>query len=209
VHLGEAFKDEAVEAYYGAVNAASRRIKSTVNAIKRAEHAVEQSAERVCHDVVGGYYAARDGVSSGFSGAVNAGSRAVDGTGKFAKPESHLSIDHPGHLDYMLFQQTLGAVHRLDAQNGRMPDHQSANLAAGVTVGAKAQGLTKADHVMLSEDGSKAFAVEGDLRSSFRQVANGIDTAHSVNTPVEHHTQALQQVHQAQVQQQVRPIFRA
>jgi hypothetical protein len=56
---------------------------------------------------------------------------------------------------------------------------------------------------VLSDDGSKAFAVQGDLKSPFKQVANGIDTAKAVNTPVEQHTQALQQVQQAQVQQQV------
>jgi hypothetical protein len=72
-----------------------------------------------------------------------------------------------------------------------------------VTVAAATHGLRKVDHVVLSDDGSHAFAVQGDLRSPHKQVARDIDTGQAVNTPIEHHTQALQQVHQAQAQQQV------
>jgi hypothetical protein len=203
VHLGEAFRNKAVEDYHGVVNAASRGIERTVVETKRAELAAEQGAERVGHAVVRGYDAARDGASRGIEGAINAGSRAVDGTVHAAKAEARQRMDHPAHPDYKLFQQSLGAVHRLDAQHGRTPDQHSTNLAGGVTVAAATHGLRKVDHVVLSDDGSHAFAVQGDLRSSHKQVARGIDTGQAVNTPIEHHTQALQQVHQAQAQQQV------
>jgi len=134
---------------------------------------------------------------------VNAASRGIEGVVGAADKASNVLMNHPAHPDYMLFQQSLGAVHRLDAQHGRTPDQQSSNLAAGVTVGAKDARLSQVNHVVLSNDGSNAFAVQGDLKSPFKQVANGVDTAKAVNTPIEQHTQALQQVNQAQAQQQV------
>ena len=161
-------------------------------------------AERAEHDVVRGFDAARDAVSHGIENTVHAASVLVEQEKRtfdqITKPAVHL--DHPSHPDHVLYQQSLGAVHRLDAQNGRTPDQHSANLAAGVTVGAKAYGLTDVHHVVLSDDGSKAFAVQGDLRSPFKQVANGVDTEQAVNTPIAAHTQALQQHTQAQAQQQ-------
>jgi putative chitinase len=124
-------------------------------------------------------------------------------------------LDDKNHPDHTMYQQALTAVHRLDAQNGRTPDQHSANLAAGVTVGALAYGLNKVDHVVLSDDGSKAFAVQGDLRSPAKQVANGVDTTQAVNTPIEQHSSTwqqnaqqapAQQQMQQQIQQQAPPI---
>jgi hypothetical protein len=178
--------------------------KPLVDAAELGGKALVHGAERVEHDVVRGYDAARDVVSYGIESGAHAAGALIEQEKRTFDQITHptVHLDHPSHPDHALYQQSLGAVHRLDAQNGRTPDQHSANLAAGVTVGAKAYGLTDVHHVVLSDDGSKAFAVQGDLRSPFKQVANGVDTAQAVNTPIAQHTQALQHM-QAQAQQQV------
>ena len=176
-----------------------------IDAATRGGNAVMHGAERVGQDVARGYDAARDAVAHG----IQTGAHAA---GVLIEQEKHkldqvtppaVNVDHTSHPAHPLYKQSLDAVHRLDAKNGRTPDQHSANLAGGVTVGAIGYGLTHVNHVVLSDDGSKAFPVQGDLRSPLKQVANGVDTAQAVNTPVAQHTQALHQLQQAQVQQQV------
>lgn len=176
-----------------------------IDAATRGGNAVVHGAERVGHDVVRGYDAARDVVSHGIETGAHAAGALIEQEKRTFDQITHptVNLDHPSHPAHPLYQQSLDAVHRLDAQKGRTPDQHSANLAGGVTVGAVGHGLTQVNHVVLSDDGSKAFAVQGDLQSPSMKVANGIDTAQAVNTPIAQHTQALQRVQQAQVQQQV------
>lgn len=75
-------------------------------------------------------------------------------------------------------------MHALDTQYGRTPDKQSDQFAGAVTAEARRQGLTKIDHVLLSDDGSRAYAVQGDLNSPFKRTVE-VDTAKAVNTPIE------------------------
>jgi putative chitinase len=93
-------------------------------------------------------------------------------------------LDSPMHPDHAMFEQARTAVHALDAQVGRTPDKQSDQLAGAVTAEAKRQGLTKIDHVLLSDDGSRAYGVQGDLYSPLKRTAE-VDTAKAVNTPIE------------------------
>ncbi|HEV2681065.1 MAG TPA: peptidoglycan-binding domain-containing protein [Rhodanobacter sp.] len=99
----------------------------------------------------------------------------------------------PKNPDHALYQQALAGVHMLDANLGRKPDQQSDQLAAGLVVAAKREGMTKIDNVMLSEDGSRAFAVQGKLDSPLRQIAH-VQTAEAVNTPIEQNSAAWQQL---------------
>lgn len=93
-------------------------------------------------------------------------------------------LDNPAHPDHALFEQSRAAVHALDAQYKRTPDVQSDQLAGAAAVEAKRQGLTKIDHVVLSDDGSRAYAVQGDPNSPLKRMAE-VDTAKAVNTPIE------------------------
>lgn len=86
----------------------------------------------------------------------------------------------PGNAMYL---QSLGAVHRLDAQQGRTPDQRSDNLAAGLAVAAHANGMTRIDHVMLSDDASRAFAVQGDTNSLFKRYAD-VNVSQAIATPL-------------------------
>ncbi|WP_158879992.1 peptidoglycan-binding domain-containing protein [Rhodanobacter sp. L36] len=103
------------------------------------------------------------------------------------------NLADPKNPDHALYEQALAGVHKLDANLGRKPDQQSDQLAAGLVVAAKREGMTKIDSVVLSEDGSRAFAVEGKADSSSRQIAH-VQTAEAVNTPIDQSSQALAQM---------------
>jgi putative chitinase len=93
-------------------------------------------------------------------------------------------LDSPTHPDHALYVQARVAVHTLDTQYGRTPDKQSDQFAGAVAAEARRQGLTKIDHVLLSDDGSRAYAVQGDLNSPLKRTVE-VDTAKAVNTPIE------------------------
>jgi hypothetical protein len=93
-------------------------------------------------------------------------------------------LDHPDHPDHALYMQSRDAVHRLDAQQGRVPDVQSDQFAASAAVAARANGMTRVDHVALSDDASRAYAVQGALNSPHKQVAE-MQTVQAVNAPIE------------------------
>ncbi len=48
---------------------------------------------------------------------------------------------------------------------------------------ARKEGLQQIDQVILSEDASRAFAVQGDIRSPLRRFAD-VDVVSGVNTPL-------------------------
>jgi peptidoglycan hydrolase-like protein with peptidoglycan-binding domain len=87
---------------------------------------------------------------------------------------------HPGHP---LFCQALDKVHLIDAKCGRTPDELSNNVAGALATAAQAQGLTRIDHVVLGENATRAFAVQGALDSPFRRFA-GVDILQAVATPL-------------------------
>lgn len=87
---------------------------------------------------------------------------------------------HPGNGMYL---QALQAVHRLDAQHGRAPDQRSDNLAGSLATAAHHSGLTRIDHVVLNEDASRAFAVQGDLDSALKRFAN-VPMMQAIDTPI-------------------------
>lgn len=87
---------------------------------------------------------------------------------------------HPGNAMYL---QSLAAVHRLDAEQGRAPDQRSDNLAAALAVAAHGNGMSRVDHVVLSDDASRAYAVQGDTNSLFKRYTD-INVAQAVGTPL-------------------------
>jgi hypothetical protein len=198
--------------YRGEVMGARNFSHTQYEAEKPTMDATGAMVNRIKNDVkqTGEFLGAfKDKAVEDYHDTVNATSRGIEGAVGLAHKAYPVLLDHPAHPDYMLFQQSLGAVHRLDAQLGRTPDQHSSNLAAGITVGAKANGLTKVDHVVLSTDGANAFAVQGTLGSPTQQVARAVDTSQAVNTPIEQHTQSMLQVNQSQqqAQQQVQQVM--
>jgi peptidoglycan hydrolase-like protein with peptidoglycan-binding domain len=106
-----------------------------------------------------------------------------------AKAPSHL-LNDAAHADHKVFQQTLSGVQKIDAQHGRPSDQHSENLAAALTAAARGQGLSRVDHVVMSDDGSRAWAVQGALHSPLKQMA-AVDVQQAVNTPVAQSTETL------------------
>jgi hypothetical protein len=94
--------------------------------------------------------------------------------------------DHPRHA---LHQQCVAGTQALDRQLGRSPDAASDCMAAGATDLAARSGLTRVDHVLLSERGRTAqagelmFVVQGDPKDPAHLRAQ-MPTADAVRTPM-------------------------
>ncbi|MFC5740012.1 XVIPCD domain-containing protein [Dyella tabacisoli] len=109
------------------------------------------------------------------------------------KPEqSAPRLDQASHPDNAMYKQALTAVHQLDAQHQRTPDQHSNNLAAALVVAARRDGMTQINHVVLNDDASRAYAVQGDLNSPHKRIAD-VATRQATATSVEQSSQALQQ----------------
>ncbi|WP_448098330.1 XVIPCD domain-containing protein [Luteibacter yeojuensis] len=100
------------------------------------------------------------------------------------------ALNHASHPDHALFRQARDAVYRLDTEHRREPDQHSENLAAALTVAARHQGMHRIDHVALSEDAARTYAVQGDIHSPHKQVAE-VATQQAIATPLEQSAQAL------------------
>ncbi|MBO9648878.1 MAG: peptidoglycan-binding protein [Variovorax sp.] len=92
-------------------------------------------------------------------------------------------IDEQGHPGFGMFCQARTAVHRLDAQHGRVPDIHSDQLSACLAVTALRAGMDRIDHVALGTDASQIFAAQGALNSPFKQLA-GVATMEAFNTSI-------------------------
>ncbi|SEM95750.1 Peptidase family M23 [Luteibacter sp. UNCMF331Sha3.1] len=129
-----------------------------------------------------------------------------------AQAHAPASLDHASHPGNGHYTQARDGVHRIDAAHQRTPDERSERLAAALTAEAQKQGLQRIDHVTLSDDGRRAYAMQGEADSPFKKVAE-VDVARAVATPVaesshawqdaaqQEHVKAAQQG-QAQQQQQ-------
>lgn len=95
-------------------------------------------------------------------------------------PSNLTDAAHPGNTMYL---QSLDAVHRLDAQQGRTPDQRSDNLAATLAVAAHGKGMSRIDHVVLSDDASRAYAVQGDINSLFKRYTD-VNVTEAMGTPM-------------------------
>ncbi|WP_052698013.1 peptidoglycan-binding domain-containing protein [Luteibacter yeojuensis] len=125
-----------------------------------------------------------------------AGAKTLEAMRAAQKSPSLVDPAHPGHG---MYEQAMTGVTALDAQHGRASDQQSRNLGGALANAAHAQGLTRIDHVVLSDDGSRAYAIQGDLNSPFKQIAQ-IDTAQAVKQPMEQSGATWQAQNQGQPQ---------
>lgn len=136
-----------------------------------------------------------------------AGPKTLDAVQKAAHPPqvSHPSpvslsdTRHPGHA---IYTQTLDGVKAIDALRGRTSDHRSENLAGSLAVAAKKETMSQVDHVAMSDDGMRAYAMQGASNSPFKRVAE-VDVAESVARPLEQSSAEFEKAHQQQGQQTV------
>jgi len=99
-------------------------------------------------------------------------------------------LDQRGHPDHALYLQASAALEQLGDAFGRREERQRA--AATMAYEARIGGLQRIDHVLLSPDGRRLFAVEGDPHdpSHRRAVA---DKAQACAQSVQESTRALAQ----------------
>lgn len=112
-----------------------------------------------------------------------AGPKTLEALGEAIRQQSAGLADRT-HAGHPLFCQALEKVHLIDAGCGRTPDELSSNLAGSLAAAAQARGLARIDHVVLGENATRAFAVQGELDSPFRRFAS-VDILQAVATPLE------------------------
>lgn len=112
------------------------------------------------------------------------------------------SLDDARHPSHDMYRQALDGVQRLDAQHGRQSGPHTSLIAGSLAAAAVTNGMRRIDHVALSDDASRAYAVQGDTKSPFKQLAE-VDVLHAARTPLaQSSAEAMpQNQSQAQVQQ--------
>lgn len=107
-------------------------------------------------------------------------------------------------LEHPLLQQSQAAVDRLDRSLGRAPDHSSACMSASLACLAQENGLTRIDHVVLSQQagrhGENVFVVQGKVDDPAHLVAH-MKTSTATQTPVAESLQRLDHGDLALIQQ--------
>lgn len=193
--------DAAERAGTAVKNEVVRDVKAAEHAVASAAHTVGDAAKAVAHGAEQAIDNARKDVGAGIESAGKALHAAERAVGEKASKVFD-TLSHPGswfdskpaaekpklndaaHPDHALFQQARGAVQQLDASHQRASDQRSDNLAAALTVAARQNGMNQVHHVVLSDDASRVYAVEGDLKSPFKRIAQ-VDTAQAMGTSIE------------------------
>ncbi|MEA9753372.1 XVIPCD domain-containing protein [Xanthomonas campestris pv. raphani] len=117
------------------------------------------------------------------------------------EPGRALTPAEAGHPDHAMHQQIRGKVEQLDAANGRTFDATSERVTASLLTLAKHSGLSRVDHVLLSErtkDSPTAqtmFVVQGDPKDPAMLRAH-MPTADAAQRPVQESFTQLESVNQ-------------
>jgi len=92
-------------------------------------------------------------------------------------------LSDPSHRAHDMFQQAVAGVQGVDAQYGRASGPHTGMIAGSLTSAAVAAGMDRIDHVALSTDASKAFAMQGSQDSPFKKIAE-VDVVQASQTPL-------------------------
>ncbi|MGF6494966.1 peptidoglycan hydrolase-like protein with peptidoglycan-binding domain [Luteibacter sp. 621] len=98
------------------------------------------------------------------------------------------SLTDPRHPANGIYEQAFQCVARIDAEQGRSPGPHTQNFAGGLTVAATAAGFDRVDHVVLSDDASRSWAVQGELNSPFKQYTE-VSVMSAIQTPLQQSSQ--------------------
>ncbi len=124
--------------------------------------------------------------------------RSIEGTVESGQQGQLNEANHPDHA---LYQQALGQIQKLPRQRDRTPDDIDERFAAALTVQSKEQGLQSINHVVLSKDGSRAFAVDTpDITAEWRRRAD-LEVSAATHQPMEVSSQRVAQVNEHLAQQ--------
>lgn len=109
-----------------------------------------------------------------------------------------LDARHPAHG---IYEQAHACVARIDESQGRAPGPHTQNFAGSLTSAATAAGFNRVDHVVLNDDASRGWAVQGDLNSPFKQYTE-VNVMQAIQTPIAQSSQEAAVNVQDNVQQQ-------
>lgn len=121
-----------------------------------------------------------------------------------------LDARHPAHGIYV---QAYSCVAKIDEEQGRVPGPQTQAFAGGLASAATAAGFNRIDHVALSDDANRGYAIQGDLNSPFKRHVE-VDVIQAIQTPLAQSSQqaavnvqnnAQQQAQAQQPSQQLAP----
>lgn len=112
---------------------------------------------------------------------------------------SQALLNDPAHPDNGLYRQVLAHTAQLP-RDGRVPgeaDQIDRQLSAALAVNCRAAGMGCVHHVVLSTDGSRAFAVDTpDITREWRNRAD-VDVADAIRQPLDVSTERMAQVNQS------------
>lgn len=106
--------------------------------------------------------------------------QAIEATQRQAAIPSLADANHPANG---MYRQALDRVQGLDAQHGRESGPHTNNIAGSLTSAATVAGMKSIDQVVLNQDASKIYAMQGAENSPFKQHAE-VDVVKAANTPL-------------------------
>jgi hypothetical protein len=109
-----------------------------------------------------------------------------------------LDARHPANG---IYEQAHICVARIDQEQGRTPGPHTQNFAGSLTSAATAAGFSRIDHVALSDDANRGYAIQGDLNSPFKKYVE-VDVMQAVQTPLAQSSEAAAVNVQNNAQQQ-------
>ncbi|WP_170843562.1 peptidoglycan-binding domain-containing protein [Luteibacter sp. UNCMF331Sha3.1] len=131
-----------------------------------------------------------------------------------AKTHVQAALSMPTLLDARhsangMYERAHACLARIDESQGRAPGAHTQNVACTLTTFALASGMQRIDHVVLSDDASRAWAVQRQLNSPYKQLAE-MNVMQAIQTPLSQSSQEapmhvqnnVQQRAQAEQQQQ-------
>lgn len=127
-----------------------------------------------------------------------------------------LDARHPAHGIYV---QAYSCVAKIDDEQGRTPGAHTQAFAGSLTSAAAMAGFHRIDHVALSDDANRGYAIQGDLNSPFKRYVE-VDVMQAIQTPlaqssqeaathVQNNAQQQAQGQQQTQQQGVEPVQQA
>lgn len=121
------------------------------------------------------------------------------------KVPSMMDVGHPAKG---MYDQAFQCVAQIDNDHRRETGPHSQMLSGSLFSAATAAGFNRIDHVVLSDDASRAYAIHGALNSPFKQFAE-VDVMQAIKTPLQQsssealtHIQANEQARAQQNQAQ-------
>ncbi len=115
------------------------------------------------------------------------------------KRDGAMRMDQSGHPGNLLFQDALRGVEAQDLRVGRTPDQHSGQLAGSLAAEMHANGGTRIDNVLMSNDASRTFGVQGEVNDP-AHLRVSVATTEAMNTSLD---QSSERVASQQAAQQV------